>query len=114
MLSDQLQLAKKLMSDRPRASGFCYWASEACCKLAYHNDRSRPSDKGEGGGHPDPEIRGRGQGTVSKNFFWLFGPQFDLKIRGWGGGAGPLGLSPRSTTVSEELLLIKSFLGWLK
>ena len=91
MLSDQLQLAKKLMSDRPRASGFCYWASEACCKLAYHNDRSRPSDKGEGGGHPDPEIRGRGQGTVSKNFFWLFGPQFDLKIRGWGGGQAPWG-----------------------
>ena len=34
-------------------------ASEACCKLAYHSGESRPSDKGEGGGHPDPEMRGR-------------------------------------------------------
>ena len=48
------------MSDRPRAGGFCYWASEACCKLAYHSGESRPSDKGEGGSHPDPEIRGEG------------------------------------------------------
>ena len=43
-----------------------------------------------GGSHPDPEIRG---GSVSKKFFWLFGPQFNLKISGgaggglgWGGG----------------------------
>ena len=34
-------------------------ASEACCKLAYHSGESRPPDKGEGGGHPDPEMRGR-------------------------------------------------------
>ena len=32
-----------------------------------------------GGGHPDPEIRGWG---VSKKFFWPFGPQFTLTIRG--------------------------------
>ena len=44
--------------------------------------RSRPSDKGVGGGgcgHPDPEIGGR---WSQKNFF---GPQFGLKLRG-----GPL------------------------
>ena len=34
--------------------------------------------KGRRLGHPDPEIRG----AVSKFFFWPFGPQFDLKIRG--------------------------------
>ena len=33
--------------------------------------------KGRRLGHPDPEIRG----AVS-NFFWPFGPQFGLKIRG--------------------------------
>ena len=86
MLSEQLECAKKVMSDRPRASGFCYWASEACCKLAYHSGESRPSDKGEGGGHPDPEMRGE----VSKTFFRPFGPQFDLKIRQGGGPPGAL------------------------
>ena len=35
---------------------------------------SRPSDKGEGGG-------------LKKIFFWPFGPQFGLKIRGGGGQA---------------------------
>ena len=30
--------------------------------------RSRPTDKGEGAGHPDPEIRG---GLVSKKIFWI-------------------------------------------
>ena len=54
----------------------------------------RPSDKGGGGGggggsHPDPEKRGRP--SLQKKFFWSFGPQFGLKIR----GAGP---SPGSTT----------------
>ena len=37
------------------------------------------------GGHPDPEIRGGGGGgggQSSRNFFWPFGPQFGLKIRG--------------------------------
>ena len=29
---------------------------------------------GVGAGHPDPLIK-------KKNFFWSFGPQFDLKIR---------------------------------
>ena len=39
---------------------------------------------GEGGGHPDPEIRWSG-------FFRPFGPQFGLRIRGWGGSPpGPL------------------------
>ena len=49
--------------------------------------RSRPSDKGVGGGggcsHPDPEIGGR---WSQKNFF---GPQFGLKLRG-----GPPPLDP--------------------
>ena len=98
MLSEQLQRAKKVMSDTPRASGFCYWASKACRKLAYHSGGSRPSNKGEGGGHSDPEIRGRG-GRSPKNFFRPFGPQFDLKIRGL--GVGLLGLSPRSATLPE-------------
>ena len=39
---------------------------------------SRPSDKGRGGGHPDPEMGGR---RSQKNFFRPFGPQFGLKIR---------------------------------
>ena len=39
----------------------------------------RLSDKGGGGGHPNPEIRG---GAVSKNFFQPFRLQFGLKIRG--------------------------------
>ena len=60
----------------------------------------RPSDKGGGSGHPDPEIW-RGWGAVSKkkkNFgpppkkkFRPFGPPCGLKIRGGGGGPpGPL------------------------
>ena len=72
MLSEQLQRAKKVMSDTPRASGFCYWASKACRKLAYHSGGSRPSDKGEGGGHSDPEIRGR-EGGLQKVFFGPLG-----------------------------------------
>ena len=41
---------------------------------------------GEGGGHPDPEIRGAGGGGLKKIFFWPFGPQFGLIlpwIRHW-------------------------------
>ena len=40
------------------------------------------------GGHPDPEIRGRGQSP--KIFSRPFGPQFGLKIRGGGGLPWPL------------------------
>ena len=43
---------------------------------------SRPSDKGLG--------EGGGGKAVSKNFFWPFGPQFRLKIR----GGGPHGSLP--------------------
>ena len=43
---------------------------------------SRPSDKGEGGGYPDPEISGGGGGRFPKNWEKNFG----RKIR-WGGGA---------------------------
>ena len=41
--------------------------------------------EGGGGGHPDPEIRGRG--PVSKKIFGPFGPHLVQKIR-WGGGGG--------------------------
>ena len=47
--------------------------------MQWHNGRSRPSDKGGGGGHPDPEIRGGGLKTI---FFQPFRPQFGPKIRG--------------------------------
>ena len=51
----------------------------------------------EGGdSHPDPQIRGPG---LQKTFFWPFGPQFGLKIKG-GGMPVPLGPSPGSATVS--------------
>ena len=45
---------------------------------------------------PDPEISG-GPG-LKKYFFQSLGPQFGLKIRGWGGGEGPPDLSLGSTT----------------
>ena len=55
---------------------------------------------------PDLEIRGGrqssrplgkgGGGDLQKTFFWPFGPQFGLKLRG--GGAGPLGPFPGSAT----------------
>ena len=44
---------------------------------------------GRGGGHPDPEIRGKP--GLKKIFFRPYGPQFGLKIRG---GVGPPGLLP--------------------
>ena len=50
----------------------------------------RPSDKG-GGSHTDPEIWGGGVAGLQKNFFWLFGPQFGLKIKGeWAPPLDPL------------------------
>ena len=55
----------------------------------------RPSDKGGGGlggGHPDPEIRGRTR-SPKKIFVFHFGRQ----IRG-GGGGGPPGSFPGSAT----------------
>ena len=54
--------------------------------------------RGEGGVHPNPEIRwgGGGGGAISKKiFFGPLGPQFGLKIRGEG---GPPGTSPGSAT----------------
>ena len=58
---------------------------------------------------PDLEIRGGrqssrplgkggGGGGLQKTFFWSFGPQFGLKLRG---GPGPLGSFPGSAT--EEM-----------
>ena len=45
---------------------------------------------GGGGGHPDPEIRGRGPG-LKKCFLRPFGPQFGQKISAVGGGGGEEG-----------------------
>ena len=70
---------------------FCFASLFICLFITAYSGGSRPSDKGGGAGHPDPEIRG---GAVSKKFFWPFGPQFGLKIRV--GRAGP---SPGSATV---------------
>ena len=53
---------------------------------------SRPSDKGGGGGHPDPEIRG---GPVSKKIFRPFRPPFWSKNKG-----GPPCPSPVSATAN--------------
>ena len=50
----------------------------------------------EGDGHPDPEIRGGGEGGGLKiSFFRPYGLQFGLKI--WGAPRGP-GPSPESAT----------------
>ena len=49
---------------------------------------SRPWDKG-GGGRVSSRPWDKGGGSVSKKFFWPFGPQFGLKIRG-GWPPGPL------------------------
>ena len=57
----------------------------------------------------DPNLQIRGEGAVIQNlrlgwgslkniFSWPFGPQFGPNMRG-GGGAGPPGSSPGSTTV---------------
>ena len=47
----------------------------------------RPSDKGgEGGAHPDPEVRWGG--GSQKTFIQPFGPQFENK-GGWGAGSLP-------------------------
>ena len=65
-------------------------------KVEINSDGSRPSDKGEPG-HPDPEKKSGGGGGSRKKFFQPFGPQFGLKIRGWGGEV-PLEPSHGSTT----------------
>ena len=48
----------------------------------------------EGGGHPDPEIKGGGGSRPQKKVFWPLGPQFGLTIREKGGCP-----SPGSTTI---------------
>ena len=63
---------------------------------APYSGGSRPSDKGRARSS-DPEIRGGG--SLQKGFFWLFGPQFGLKIRG---ALSPPGTSPRSATAIER------------
>ena len=50
---------------------------------------------------PDLEMgEGGGEGWSPKKFFWPFGPQFRLKLRG---GGGPLGPSPGSATAWYHL-----------
>ena len=68
--------------------------------MFYHDLSSVPDPdleiggRGGGGGvHPDPELRVGG--SRLQIFFWLFGPQFGLRIR----VPGPPGPSPGSATV---------------
>ena len=56
--------------------------------LVQSSGGSRPTDRGGGGGHPDPEITG-GLASKKKNSP-PFGPYFRLKIRGGGRFPGPL------------------------
>ena len=56
---------------------------------------STPSAKVGGGGNSDPEIRG---GSLQKNIFRPYGPQFDKKLRG---DPGPPGPSPGSATAND-------------
>ena len=62
--------------------------------MLLYSGKSRPSDKGGGGGHPDSKIRGE---RSKKKIFRPSGPQFGLKNKG-GENPGPPGLSPGSTT----------------
>ena len=66
---------------------------------------SRPSDKGGGGGHPDPEISRGAQSP--KKFFRLSGSHFDRKIR----EGEPLGPLP---TVFDMLQYFEAILPSLK
>ena len=61
---------------------------------------SRLSDKGGGGDHPDPNMRGGGVG-LQKLCFRHLGPQIGLKIREDRGPAGPF---PRSATAIYNYL----------
>ena len=74
---------------------------------------SRPSDNGEPS-HPHPEKKkGGGGGGLKKIFFQPFGPQFGLKIRGWGvggGGGGGGGQAPWAPPL--DLPLIKVVESW--
>ena len=57
---------------------------------------------GGGGGHPDPEIRWGG-------FFRPFGPQFGLRIRGWGDGPpGPLPWIPHWHVLNKNENIINA------
>ena len=64
-----------------------------CCWLN-SSGRSRPSDKGGGGSHPDPEITWRGAGAVSKKI---------LKNEGSPGPLGPSLNLPLELTLADIL-----------
>ena len=77
-----------LVSKRSSCSLHCSTVIElvsfriASIQLDTDSGGSRPSDKGEGGGLLDPEIRGEGAGLKKRFFFRPFGPLFGLKISG--------------------------------
>ena len=65
-------------------------------------------DGGGGGGwrvadHPDPEIRRGGWDRSQKFFFYLFGTQFGLKIRGSGGASTTPPLDPPMKKLPDVL-----------
>ena len=66
--------------------------------IGYWSGGSRPSDKGGGAGHPDPEIRG-GEGRSQILFFRPFGPQFGLKMK-----EGP---TPRAPPLDPPLYCVE-------
>ena len=66
----------------------------------------RPSDKGRGPGHPDPEIRGGGGEVSKKKFFSALRASVWSKLRR---GAGPPGLSPGSAIGMTDHFQINDF-----
>ena len=71
---------KKKLKERSKKFVVAFNGKSTTLWGSRHRGGSRPSDKGGGG--------------ASKKFFWPFGPQFTLTIRG--GGGGPLGPSSGS------------------
>ena len=83
-----ITVAEKLRS-RPLLCNARSYQQGRLVSIILGSGGSRPSDKGGGGGHPDPEIRAGG--AASKHFFFqAFGPHFGLKIRGESGPPRPL------------------------
>ena len=66
--------------------------------LSHEGNKSVPDLDLEIKGAPVIQTLRKGAARSPKEFFRPFGPQFGLKIRGGGGGAGSLGPSPGSAT----------------